>query len=77
MTITSPTPTRAPFDQDKVRSKSPFAVDWTRGTMTATTGQVATVTRAAPNAAVVAGNEIIRFTGTNRPRILHFVRATA
>lgn len=77
MTILSPSPTRAPFDQNQVRSKAAFSVDWTRGTTTAITGQAATVTRAAPNASVVAGNEIIRFAGTNRPRILHFVRATA
>jgi len=74
MTITNPSPTRAPFDQEKVRSKAVFSIDWTRGVATAITGQGATVTRAG-NAFVTAGNGVLTPIGTNRPRLLHFVGA--
>jgi hypothetical protein len=74
MTITNPSPTRAPFDQERVRSKAVLSVDWTRGVATAITGQGATVTRAG-NAFVAAGNGVLTPIGTNRPRLLHFVGA--
>jgi hypothetical protein len=74
MTITNPSPTRAPFDQEKVRSKAVLSIDWTRGVATAITGQGATVTRSG-NAFVTAGNGVLTPIGTNRPRLLHFVGA--
>jgi hypothetical protein len=74
MTITNPSPTRAPFDQERVRSKAVLSVDWTRGVATAITGQGATVTRAG-NAFVTAVNGVLTRIGANRPRLLHFVGA--
>jgi len=76
MTITNPSPTRAPFDQEKVRSKAVLSIDWTRGVATAITGQGATVTRAG-NALVTSQNGVLTPIGTNRPRLLHFVEAAS
>jgi hypothetical protein len=76
MSITNPSPTRAPFDQGRVRPPLPFFADYRRGNVQAITGQPATFTRAAT--ATVAGQTGGSFTlPANRPALTWAVDALA
>ena len=76
MSITNPSPTRAPFDQERVRPPLPFFADYRRGNVQAITGQPATFTRA--DTATVTGQTGGSFTlPANRPALTWAVDALA
>lgn len=76
MTIQTPTPGRAPFEQAQVRPNVPFFADYRRGVANAISGQAPVFVRAS-SATVTAANGGTFAVGLNRPALSHVGNAVA